>query len=126
MSKADLSKRVMRSIAIDHGVPKLERDLSGNAPIVIALPNEYIADVFERAKRVTSDGVVNIIIASTNQYEVLRFNGSIATDVDLEVNGELSMGMLSIRLAMNPGKSIRVNLRDSSVDVPNAAVFEYA
>ncbi|MFJ6429727.1 hypothetical protein [Microbacterium maritypicum] len=126
MSKAELSKRVMRAVALSQPRPKLARDSDGNAPIVISLPNENVSDVFARAKRAAKNDAVNIIIAYSGNYEVLRFDGSVAPDAAIDVNGDLSMGMLSIKLNNNPGKSIRVNVRGETIDVPAASSFAYA
>lgn len=126
MSKAELSKQVMRAIALSDRRPRLARDPSGNAPIVISLPNENVVDVFKRASDAASDGVVNVVIAYSSNFEVLAFDENPHPDSDIEVNGELSMGMLSIRLNNNPGKSIRINLKDQTIEVPAASSFAYA
>lgn len=126
MSKAELSKRVMRALAINANRPNLTRDLRGNAPIVVSLPNENVSDVFDKAKRAMADGVVNIVIAYANKYEVLSFDASLHPDAVIDVNGDLSMGMLSIRLNNNPGKSVRINLRGATIDVPASSSFAYA
>lgn len=116
----------MRSIAINGRKPHLFRDKSGNAPIVIALPNEYAGDVFARLKESTSDGGVNVIIAFAKRYDVIAFDSSAKAEADMEVGGDLSMGMLALKMSSNPGKAIRVNVRNQTVDVPASASFEYA
>lgn len=126
MRKSELSKKVMRSLAVSTSRAPLTRDSSGNAPIVISLPYERVSDVFLRAQRVMSDGMVNIAIAYSTKFEMLSFDASRQTEIDLEVNGDLSMGMLTIRMNNHPGKAFRINMNDQSIDVPASFSLEYA
>lgn len=127
MSKSELSKKVMRSIAIAGQPPHMFRDRSGNAPMIISLPNERVGDVFERAHRVISDGGVNIVIAYASKYEVLAFDGSMQAEADVEVSPDTSMGMLSVRSDQNPGKVIRVRMNEGTpLDVEFSPSLAYA
>lgn len=126
MTKAELSKRVMRTIAIDRRRPHLFRDQNGNAPMMIVLPNEYVGEVFDRAQKLSSAGGFNIIVAFAKHFEVMTYDGAVNPEFDMEISGDMSMGMLGIKMDQNPGKCIRINVRGQSVDVPSAASFAYA
>lgn len=127
MSKAELSKKVMRSLAISPEPPHIFRDRSGNAPMVISLPNERVGDVFERARAVISDGGVNVVIAFAKQYSVMAFDSALHADAQVEVSPETSMGMLSLRSEQNPGKVIRVRMNDGGpLDVEFSQSLAYA
>lgn len=123
---AELATRVMRALALSPNRPHLLRDSAGNAPIVVALPNETVSVVHERALLASSEGVVNVVIAYAKQYEVLSFDDNLIADSELRISEGLSIGMLSIRLHHNPGKTIHLEMGDGAVTASSTSMFAYA
>lgn len=120
------SIKVMRALAINAVDAPLIRDESGEAQIIVSLPSEYASEVLARVRAVGGD--VNVIIAYSKTFELMVMRKGTPADSMLEINRDLSMGMLALKIKENPGKSIRLKIRDqSSVEIPADSVeFEYA
>jgi hypothetical protein len=91
----------------------------GTSPLVVATPNEHVVDVLDRVARV--GGSANVAVAGARSFEliVLEMHGHGDADADdLMIGEDISMGMLSIRLAEQPGAARRLRLRGQEVDVP--------
>lgn len=120
------SKRVMRALAITAVDAPLVRDEHGEAQIVIALPSEYASEVLARVRDVGP--IVNVIIAYSKTFELMTMREGAPSDAVLEINNDLSMGMLTLRMKENPGRRFRLKIRDeTAVDIPSESLqFEYA
>ncbi|MDR6572332.1 hypothetical protein J2X60_000968 [Curtobacterium sp. 320] len=88
----------------------------GSSPLVVALPNEYVSEVFDRVREL--GGNANIAIAFAKDFQVMTLSDRAVSHGELEVNHDLSMGMLLIKMSKNPGKTIRISVRESAVALP--------
>lgn len=99
---ARATRKVMKAIATGPTRVRLQyRAEDGTFPLVVALPNENIADVAERVRSV--GGSANVAIAFAKNFRIISMTG-----VDVELNPEehedsldvthqMSMGMLLIQ-----------------------------
>jgi hypothetical protein len=115
----------MRTLAIRTPKIQLTRDETGNAPIIIALPNEYASEVLSRVRAV--GGLANVAIAYAEYFEIMTIRPDGRAEGELIISQDLSMGMLILRIKKNPGKLVRLRIRDEEVDVPAPSMeFDYA
>lgn len=123
--RIELTKRVMKTIGCSAEPVELMKLEDGTSPLVVALPNEYVSDVFDRVTAL--GGQANIAVAYAKHFQTLTLTDRSVTAGELEVNRDLSMGMLLIKMSRNPGKTIRVKVRDSAVALPQIETkLEYA
>lgn len=123
--RSEASKRVMRTLAIRTPKIALTRDETGNAPIIVTLPNEYASEVLARVR--TIGGLANVVIAYAKYFEIMTIRPEGKAQGELIINQDLSMGMLMIRVKENHGKTVRLRIRDEEVDVPAPSMeFDYA
>lgn len=114
--RIELTKRVMKTIGTSATPVHLMKLDDGSSPLVVALPNENVSDVFDRVRAI--GGNANIAIAYAKDFQMMTLSDRAVSDGELEVNRDLSMGMLSIKMSQNPGKTIRIKVRESAVALP--------
>ena len=115
MSRDGVTKRVMKAIALTSlavSLPVTAAD--GSSPIVVALPYELVSDVVSRVVSVGGQANVAIAFAESFHLVVIDNQGRTPGDNPMEINQDISMGMLLNKLQQHPRK--RVNFRFKNID----------
>lgn len=86
--------------------------------MIVCLPNDYVSEVISRVEG--AGGVATVAVAFAKGYRLLRMGRSSVTSGVVEINEDLSMGMLLIRVDNNKGSTLRFRFRNVDTSIPES------
>ena len=117
-------RRVMRSISrrvVSFG-PLPVRAEDGTYPIVVALPNETVAEMEERRNRLSRD--VNVVVAYPERMVLIAMRDAVRDD-PAEIHPDSTMDML-VHYLRNSGSNDVPSIRIGSTTAPRLEDLAYA
>jgi len=120
-------RRVMRTVAREQARSPLPVRLEdGSSPLVVALPGDSVADVFERVGGF--GGSANLIVAYAERLKLLsiELNASSETREPADVHPVASIGMLCDWLDCTPDGSAQIRINDAFAAPPVVRELAYA
>lgn len=120
ITRIEATRRVLRSLArrSSHDLT-LVSITDGTNPLVVALPNEHVSEVLSRVQAL--GGVATIAVAYAKNYRLITMGQRNVAHGVVEINEDLSMGMLLIRMENNPGRTLHFRFRDVDTSVPEGS-----
>lgn len=97
----------------------LTLDADGHSPVIVCLPSEYVSEVTTRVAR--AGGTATVAVAFAKGYRLMTMGKSASAAGAVEINEDLSMGMLLIRVDNNPGRTLRFRFRDVDASIPDSS-----
>lgn len=120
LSRLEATRRVMRALGT-RGPNELDLavDTDGRSAVIVCLPNEYVSEVTSRVER--AGGIATVAVAFAKGYRIMTMGRSRSDGPVVEINEDLSMGMLLIRVDNNPGSTLRFRFRDVDASIPESS-----
>lgn len=120
ISRIEATRRVMKSLA--RRSPQdvsLASAVDGKSSVIVCLPNEHVSEAVARVAE--AGGTATVAVAFAKNYRLVTMGSSSGTGPCVEINEDLSMGMLLIRMERNPGARLRFRFRDVDTSVPEGS-----